>query len=96
MPLCERRLALAVTQSSQWAWLALVTEAGASAVLPTSFLIDAVEADMEAAVQDGGGVVGGEGVNVQAGARAVRAGLVPRLERDGGGGDGARREGVQP
>ena len=39
MPLCERRLVLAVTQSSQWAWPAFATEAGASAVLPTSFLM---------------------------------------------------------
>ena len=37
--MCERRLAFAVTQSSHWAWLALATEAGASTVLPTSFLM---------------------------------------------------------
>ena len=34
-------------------------------------LLDAVEADVEAAMQNGGGVVGREGVDVGGGARAV-------------------------
>ena len=59
-------------------------------------LLDAVEADVEAAVQDGGGVVGGESVDVRAGAPAVRAGLLPGLERDGGGGGGGRRLSLDP
>ena len=52
-------------------------------------LLDAVEADVEAAMQDGGGVVGREGVKVGGGAPVVRAGFVPGQERgSGGGGDG--------
>ena len=39
MSMCKRRLALAVTQSSQEAWPAFAREAGASAVLATSFLM---------------------------------------------------------
>ena len=54
-------------------------------------LLDAVEADVEAAMQDGGGVVGREGGDVGGGAGpgrtpAVRADLVSRQERGGGGG----------
>ena len=81
---------LAVTQSSQWAWAAFATEVGASTVFTTIKLLDAVETDVEAAMHNGGGVVGREGVDVGGGARAVRAGLVPRQERggDGGGGGG--------
>ena len=44
-------------------------------------LLDAVEADVEAALQDGGGVVGHEGVDVGGGVPAVRAGLVLSLDR---------------
>ena len=39
-------------------------------------------------MQNGGGVVGRQGVDMGAGAPAVRAGLVSRQERGGGGGDG--------
>jgi hypothetical protein len=43
-------------------------------------LLDAVglEADVEAAMQNGRGVVGREGADVGSGAHAMRAGLVPR------------------
>ena len=53
-------------------------------------LLDAVEADVEAAMQNGGGMVGREGVDVGGGAPAVHAGLVSRQERGGGGGGDGR------
>ena len=53
-------------------------------------LPDAVKANMEATVQDGGGVVGGESVDVSAGTPAVRASRFPGQERGGGGAGGGR------
>ena len=47
-------------------------------------------------MQNGGGMAGREGVDVGGGAPAVRAGLVPRQERDGGGGGDGRGGSLDP
>ena len=81
LPLCARRLALAVTQSSQEAWPAFAREAGASVVLATSFLRRSRPTWKRRCRTAGAWSGDRESTWELARPLHVRAGLVPRQER---------------